>query len=186
MCDFRTVVMFKINFFWHLGRSVQPCMLFSVLSGSQTCAAGTLLLITLCNMLTQWGRVTHKCVNNLIIIGSENGLSPGRRLAIIWTDTRLLLIGHLILIEIYTFSFKKMHLKMSSEKWRPSFLGLNMLNNKWEALYVYTSIRLTVAMYARFCSTLIVEENIHKWNASNDSLTMSWYYFRDSVLLSFD
>ena len=32
-----------------------------------------------------------------------------------------------ILIEIYTFPFKKMHLKMSSGKWRPSCLGLNVL-----------------------------------------------------------
>ena len=31
------------------------------------------------------------------------------------------------LIEIYTFSFKKMHLEMSSGKWKPSCLGLNVL-----------------------------------------------------------
>ena len=37
-----------------------------------------------------------------------------------------------ILIEIYTFSFKKMHLKMSSGKWRPCCLGLNVLNIKHE------------------------------------------------------
>ena len=29
--------------------------------------------------LTYWGRVTHICVNKLTIIGSDNGLSPGRR-----------------------------------------------------------------------------------------------------------
>ena len=33
--------------------------------------------------LTHWGRVTHICVGNLTIIGSDNGLSPGRRQAII-------------------------------------------------------------------------------------------------------
>ena len=32
--------------------------------------------------LTHWGRVTHICVGNLTIIGSDNGLSPGRRQAI--------------------------------------------------------------------------------------------------------
>ena len=32
--------------------------------------------------LTHWGRVTHICVANLTIIGSDNGLSPGRRQAI--------------------------------------------------------------------------------------------------------
>ena len=34
-------------------------------------------------MLTHWGRVTYICVGNLTTIGSDNGLSPGRRQAII-------------------------------------------------------------------------------------------------------
>ena len=33
--------------------------------------------------LTHWGRVTHKCVGKSTIIASDNGLSPGRRQAII-------------------------------------------------------------------------------------------------------
>ena len=83
--------------------------------------------------LTHWGRVTHICVVKLSIIGSDNGLSPGRRQAIIWTNDGILLIGPLgtkfsgILIEIDTFSLKKMHLKMASAKWRPFSLGLNVL-----------------------------------------------------------
>ena len=70
--------------------------------------------------LTDWGRVTHICVSKLTIIGSDNGLSPGRRQAIIWTNTGILLIWPLgtnageILIEIHIFSFKKIHLEMSS------------------------------------------------------------------------
>ena len=73
-------------------------------------------------------------VSKLTVIGSDNGLSPGRRQAIIWTNTGILLIGPLgtnfneIFIEIHTFSFKKIHLKMSSGKWRPFGLGLNVLN----------------------------------------------------------
>ena len=43
--------------------------------------------------LTHWGRVTHICVGNLTIIGPDNGLSPGRRQAIIWTNAGILLIG---------------------------------------------------------------------------------------------
>ena len=35
------------------------------------------------NDLTHWGRVTHICVRKLATIGSDNGLSPGRRQAII-------------------------------------------------------------------------------------------------------
>ena len=39
--------------------------------------------------LTHWGRVTHICVSKLTIIGSDNGLSPDRRQAIIWTNAEL-------------------------------------------------------------------------------------------------
>ena len=84
-------------------------------------------------LLTHWGQVTHICVNNLTIIGSDNGLSPARRQAIIWTNTGMLLIGplgtnfNIISREIHAFSYKKMHLKMSSGKWRSSCLSLNVL-----------------------------------------------------------
>ena len=44
---------------------------------------------------THWGRVTHICVGNLTIIGPDNGLSPGRRQAITWTNAGILLIGPL-------------------------------------------------------------------------------------------
>ena len=37
-------------------------------------------------VLTHCGRVTHICVSKLTIIGSDNGSSPGRRQAIIWTN----------------------------------------------------------------------------------------------------
>ena len=83
---------------------------------------------------THWGRVTHICVDNLTIIGSDNGLSPGRRQAIIWTSAGILLIETLgtifseNLIEIHTFSFKKMYLKMSG-KWQPFCLVLNVLKS---------------------------------------------------------
>ena len=84
--------------------------------------------------LTHWGRVTHICVSELTIIGSDNGLSPSRRQAIIWTNAGILLIRPWgtnfseILIEIGVFSFKKMHLKMLSAKCRPFCLGLNVLS----------------------------------------------------------
>ena len=90
----------------------------------------------LSHALTHWGQVTHICIGKLTIIGSDNGLSPGRRRAIIWTDAGILLIWPLgtnfseILIAIEAFSFKKMHLKISSAKWRPFCLGLNVLIKK--------------------------------------------------------
>ena len=82
-------------------------------------------------LLTHWGRATHICVGKLTIIGPDNGLSPGRRQAIIWTIAGILSTWPLgtnfsdILIGIQTFSFKKMHLKISSAKWRP-FVSVSM------------------------------------------------------------
>ena len=88
--------------------------------------------------LTHWGRVTHTCVGKLTILGSDNGLSPGRRQAIIWTNAGILLIGPLgtnvseIFIGIQTFSFKEMRLKMSA-KWRPFCLCLNELKDRTQS-----------------------------------------------------
>ena len=68
-----------------------------------------------------------------IIIGTGNGLSPIRRQAITSTNAVLLSIGLLgtsfseILIGIMSFSWEKMHLKMSSGKWQPFCPGLNVL-----------------------------------------------------------
>ena len=73
--------------------------------------------------LTHWGRVTYICVSKLTIIGSDNGLTPERRQAIIWTNAGILLIGpegtnfNEILIKIHAFSLRKIQLKKSSEKW---------------------------------------------------------------------
>ena len=86
--------------------------------------------------LTHWGRVTHICVSEIPNIGSDNSLSPGRRQAIIWTNVGIVLIRTLrtnfveILREIHTFSFKKMHLNMSSGKRWPFCLGLNVLRTQ--------------------------------------------------------
>ena len=84
--------------------------------------------------LTHWGRVMHVCISNSTIIGSDDGLSPGWRQDIIWTNVIILLIRTLgtnfseILNEIHTFSFKKMHVEMSSAKRHPFRLGLIVLN----------------------------------------------------------
>ena len=83
--------------------------------------------------LTHWGRVTHIRVSKLNITGSGNGLPPGRRQAIIWTNAGILFIRTLItnfrelLSKLHAFSFKKMNLKMPSAKWRTFCLGLNVL-----------------------------------------------------------
>ena len=101
---------------WSVGFSTQK------ISTAEICACGLFY------------QRSYTCVGNLTIIGSDNGLSPGRRQAIIWTNAGILLIGPLgtnfseICIEIDTFSFKNIHLKMLSGKWRPFCLGLNVLS----------------------------------------------------------
>ena len=85
--------------------------------------------------LTHWGRATYICIGKLTIIGSDNGSSPGRRQAIIWTNAGIMLIGPLginfseILNKIHAFSLKKMHMKILSGKRRPFCLGLNVLTH---------------------------------------------------------
>ena len=103
--------------------------------------------------------MTHVCVSELTIIGSDNGLSPGRRQAIIWTNAGILLIRPLeinfneILIEIHTISFKKIHLKMSSGKWRTFCLGLNVLT---EIMAWYMSMTMTMKdIYCQSCTKKI-------------------------------
>ena len=79
------------------------------------------------------------CVNKLTIIGSDNGLSPGRHQAITWTNAGILLIRTLEsnLSEIsrknYTFSFRKMHLNLSSAKVGPFGPGEDELTPNYEA-----------------------------------------------------
>ena len=94
--------------------------------------------------LTHWGWMAHIYVGKLTIIGSDNGFSPKQHQAIIWTNAGILLIGPLgtnfgeILIAIQTFSLKKRHLKMSSAKWRPFCLGLNVLSPQiYELFYLH-------------------------------------------------
>ena len=91
--------------------------------------------------LTHWGRVMHICISNLTIIGPDNGLLPGWRQTITWTNAWILLIGPCrtnvseILICIQTFSFKKMQFKMPSVKWCLFCLGLNVLDKVLTALW---------------------------------------------------
>ena len=127
---------------------------------------------------THWGRVMHICRSKLTIIGSDNGLSPGWRQAIIWTNGGILFIWisgtnfSEILSEIHTSSFKKMHLKMLSEKWRPFCFGLNELT-------------LTVMKHLRVSSFLLLtylRSQVHKlawypcWHNHHTPKSCNLYY----------
>ena len=103
------------------------------------------------------GHITLVTINSLrpsdtymrqLTIGSDNGLSPGRRQAIIWINDGILLIRPIgtnfseILMGNQTFSFMKMHLKMSSARWRPFYLGLSVLIGVLYLCPVFNSLSL--------------------------------------------
>ena len=47
------------------------------------------IILSVSEAMIKWGRVTHLCISKLTIIGSDNGLSPSRRWAIIWANDRI-------------------------------------------------------------------------------------------------
>ena len=75
--------------------------------------------------------MTHICASKLTIIGSDNGLSPGQRQAIIWNNDGILFIRTLgtnvseILCEIHSFSksFENVVCEMASIWSRPQWVN---------------------------------------------------------------
>ena len=118
------------------------------------------------NPLTHWGRGTQLSVGKLIIIGSYNGLSPDRRQAIIWTNARFIVNWTLAntfqwkFIQIQQFSLKKMHVKMSSAKWSPSCLGLNVSSVSGESVACQHKV-----IYRRKTNFQIIQTR--SWNPQN-------------------
>ena len=114
--------------------------------------------------LNHWGRVTHICVSKLTTICSDNGLSPGWRQAIIWSNAGILLNWTLgtnfseILSEIDTFSFKQMRWKMAAIHWGRDkmaaifqttfsnwFSGMKMYEFRWTFHWsLFLEVQLTI------------------------------------------
>ena len=82
--------------YWHLGDEAIILKVWFSNSFYRTVASAIAakFLLAWCHRttLTHWGRMTHMCVSKLTIIGWDNGLSPGRRQAIIWTNAGILLV----------------------------------------------------------------------------------------------
>ena len=141
--------------------------------------------------LTHWGWVTHICVGKLTIIGSDNGLSLERHQAILWTNAGILLIESLgtnfseILIEIQTFSLKKIRLKMSSTKCRLFRLGLNVLTVN---VYLIFPRFVRHGYHVWFKQKYLLSKNRIIWRLNNlvfNSLAPGWYgYYLDSVIFT--
>ena len=63
----------KFLYYWQSGCTAMPDAYIDTLYWNLTA-----------RVLSHWGQVTHICVGNLIIIGSDSGLSPGWHQAIGW------------------------------------------------------------------------------------------------------
>ena len=139
-------------------------------------------------LLTHWGRVTHICVGNLTIISPDNGLSPGRCQAIIRTNAWILLIGPWgtnfseISIGIQIFSFKKMHLKVSSAKWRPFCLGLNVLNLRAFKFSPVDKIHIFQCMGKIFCVYPLKFHTKYLTHTFKDMIFMQHWNFKSSQI----
>ena len=113
-------------------------------------------------------RLGGACMRQWSNYSSNNGLSPGRRTAIVWTNEGILLIATLatnfreILIEIHTFSSKKIHLNMSSAKWRLFSIGLNVLKLKYLLSNLTTDKSTTVQEMAR----CVMQQTTNCWPRS--------------------
>ena len=121
------------------------------------------------------------CVSKLTITGSVNGLSRGRRRAIIWTSAGMLLIWpprtNFIDFLLSKSFIHEMHLNMSSAEWWPFCLDLNML-----------ILRRTMTARDRECTILWLYDPVfsvhmihspdlyHIWLwAAWDASRMSWW-----------
>ena len=133
--------------------------------------------------------MTHVCVRKLTTTGSDNGLSPCRREAFIWTSAGILLIRPLgrnfseILIATEAFSFKKMHLKISSAKWRPFCLGLNVLTTCGVTKPI-SPVPLSSYFSTLSKHTLSIDHHIDIWQATpqlscGDACPI-WMWFKES------
>ena len=98
-------------------------------------------------------------------------MAPSRHQAIILTSAEILLIGSMgtkfsgILIEINTISFKKMHLKMSSGKWRRFCLGLNVLIKESRMKSIIPKIFKPIR-FLKFCSQSCLKSSNSTQNTS--------------------
>ena len=129
-------------------------------------------------------------------MASDNGLSPCRGQAIIWNNAGILSFGLLgtnfseILIEILTFSFKKMCLKVSSAKWWPFCHGLNVLNikNHWKTNLVQQPVTTEIHCYFNHFVDVHCRNFILFKCAPNAGLSGDWsklYHVKPLIFFSF-
>ena len=118
-------------------------------------------------LLTQWGRVTHICISKLNIIGSDNGLSPGRRQAIIWTNAGILLIRPLginklqwnLYISIQENALENIVWKMAAILSRPQCVK-TMITYTWLGRYWHWGMNKIADIVKTFADVFSLKENL--------------------------
>ena len=136
--------------------------------------------------------MTYICVSKLYISGSDNCLSPGRRQAITWGNDGILLIEPLgtkfskTLIEIYTFSFKEMYLKMTSGKWHLFLPGLNVLTY-WSLNKMASILQMTcIFLNENVCTLITISLKFVPRDTTDNNLAlvrvMAWLGIDDKAL----
>ena len=130
--------------------------------------------------------MTHICVSYLNITGSNNGLSPDWRQAIIWINDRKLLIGPIstsfcgLLVEINIFSFKKTHLNiiclMSAILSRPQYVNSPscwasltcLLSHSYllALMYFHWSFRISLTSFYALTHLFLTHGNNHLMSGS--------------------
>ena len=139
------------------------------------------------NLQMRVNSLRHICVGKLTIIGSDNGLSSGRRQAIIWTNAGIFLNGPLganfseTLIEIHIFSFKNMHLKMSADIYsRPHCVKC------WPMILIcvrplYANIHMPLHFLVVYKSVLINQVMPGNWRPIPESLVHNSLHHDDVI-----
>ena len=121
------------------------------------------------SLLTHWGWVMHIFVRNVNIIGSDNDLAPGWCQAINWINDGILLIWTSgtnfieISIEINTFSLNKMHFKISSGKWWPFCLGLNVSRHIYVAFRKDQLKSMKLMSLYGIAAKVSQHQDVHQW-----------------------
>ena len=127
-------------------------------------------------------------------IGSDNGLSLIRSKAIMYTNAMSLSITPLgtnfgdILIKIQTFSFRKMHLEMSSAKWRPyslisgsiyCYINIKVLKYDNYFTYAWLHLFLSISEYFSYYTFVCISEYIHI-SSDNNNHPMGYYVHQET------
>ena len=118
--------------------------------------------------------MTHICVSKLTTVGSDNGLAPGRRQAIIWADAGILSSWPLdtnfceTLTEIHTFSLIKMYLKMLCQCEMAAILSRpQCVNASMDWIIISSGIYLPERHYLNTCWLVnYVYKNNFQWNTN--------------------